>query len=312
MTLTLPVLWRRYAGELRIERGAADRTVSAYETAWNSFTAHARALGWRLKVAEDLTNERLMEWQLNLKEVGKKEWTCRTYLMALKGFSRWLNVHGYARTDPGARFRTPRLKRVVPVLPPFAELEATLALEPSGRNRAIIAMALYGGLRAEEIRNIKRGSFVADQGLIRFVGKGRKQRSVALPPQALKLITTYLASNGTLPKPSDPLIRKEDGSGDGLSYHVINRVVTRWTKRHLGVRLTPHKLRHAYGRQCVDLGGTSASSPKPSATSRWSRRRSTRRCPSSGRGESPSYFAPPGTQLIRGKTPNNINHFPQV
>lgn len=35
---------------------------------------------------------------------------------------------------------------------------------------------------------------------------------------------------------------------------MINRVVTRWTKRHLGVRLTPHKLRHAYGRQCVDLG----------------------------------------------------------
>ena len=63
-----------------------------------------------------------------------------------------------------------------------------------------------------------------------------------------------MASNGTLPKPSDPLIRKEDGSGDGLSYDVINRVVTRWTKRHLGVRLTPHKLRHAYGRQCVDLG----------------------------------------------------------
>jgi site-specific recombinase XerD len=31
-------------------------------------------------------------------------------------------------------------------------------------------------------------------------------------------------------------------------------VVTRWTKRHLGTRLTSHKLRHAYGRQCVDLG----------------------------------------------------------
>ncbi len=35
---------------------------------------------------------------------------------------------------------------------------------------------------------------------------------------------------------------------------MINRVVTWWTKRHLDVRLTPHKLRHAYGRQCVDLG----------------------------------------------------------
>jgi integrase/recombinase XerD len=36
--------------------------------------------------------------------------------------------------------------------------------------------------------------------------------------------------------------------------NVINRVVTRWTRRHLGVRLTPHKLRHAYGKQCVDRG----------------------------------------------------------
>ena len=42
------------------------------------------------------------------------------------------------------------------------------------------------------------------------------------------------------------MIRKEDGSGEALSYYVINRVVTRWTKRHLDVRLTPHKLRHAY------------------------------------------------------------------
>ena len=33
---------------------------------------------------------------------------------------------------------------------------------------------------------------------------------------------------------------------------MINRVVTRWTKRHLDVRLTPHKLRHAYGKRCVD------------------------------------------------------------
>ncbi len=91
-------------------------------------------------------------------------------------------------------------------------------------------------------------------GTNRIRGKGRKQRSVALLPQTLTLITAYLASNSKPPKPSDPLIRKEDGSGDGLSYHVINRVVTRWTKRQLGVRLTPHKLRHAYGRQCVDLG----------------------------------------------------------
>src|SRR5215471_11400363 len=105
MTLTLSVLWRKYISQLRVERGVVENTVDAYETGWNSFSACARAHGWRLKVAEDLTYERLVEWQLNQEEVGRKEWTCRTYLMALKGFSRWLNVNGHLRTDPGAASR---------------------------------------------------------------------------------------------------------------------------------------------------------------------------------------------------------------
>jgi site-specific recombinase XerC len=254
MTLGLPVLWRRYLSELRIERAVADRTRNAYETGWNSFVATARAMGWRLKVAEDISHERLMEWQLTLKEVGKQEWTCRTYLMALKGFTRWLNANGHLVTDPGARFRTPRLKRTIPILPAFNDLAGQLASEPSLRNRSIIAIALYGGLRAGEIRGLRRAHFVAEQGLMGFVGKGQKQRSVALPRQALEIVRLYLASNGHDVRAEVPLIRKEDGSGEALSYYVINRVVTRWTRRHLGVRLTPHKLRHAYGKQCVDRG----------------------------------------------------------
>jgi hypothetical protein len=81
---------------------------------------------------------------LTLKEVGKKEWTGRTYLMSLKGFSRWLNVNGYLKTDPGAPFKAPRLKRHSPVLPPFEEMEAHLMAEPSWRNKAIIATAASG------------------------------------------------------------------------------------------------------------------------------------------------------------------------
>jgi len=66
--MTLSVLWSKYISQLRVERGVVENTVSAYETGWNSFSACARALGWRLKVAEDLTYDRLVEWQLNQKE----------------------------------------------------------------------------------------------------------------------------------------------------------------------------------------------------------------------------------------------------
>jgi hypothetical protein len=47
MTLGLPVLWRRYLSELRIDRAVADRTSRAYETGWNSFVATSRSMGWR-------------------------------------------------------------------------------------------------------------------------------------------------------------------------------------------------------------------------------------------------------------------------
>ena len=264
MTLGLPVLWRRYLSELRIDRAVADRTRRAYETGWNSFVAISRSMGWRLRDAGDISDERLLEWQLTLKEVGKQDWTCRTYLMALKGFTHWLNANGHLVTDPGARFRTPRLKRTIPILPAFHDLATQLASEPSLRNRAILAIALDGGLRAAEIAGLRRAHFVPDQGLIGFVGKGQKQRSVALPPQALEIVRGYLATsvastngtsrNGQGTHADAPLLRKEDGSGAGLSYLVINRVVTRWTRLHLGVRLTPHKLRHAYGKHCVDRG----------------------------------------------------------
>ena len=104
----------------------------------------------------------------------------------------------------------------------------------------ILVIGLYGGLRAEEITNLRRANFVPDAGLLGFVGKGSKQRSVALPGHALVVIRQYLAA---VPgNPQDPLLRKEDGSNGAVSYFVVRKTVASWTKKHLGVRLTPHKL----------------------------------------------------------------------
>jgi site-specific recombinase XerD len=251
--MTLPLLWRRYQQELRVQRNVSERTIQAYQDGWSSLRRTAQAMGWRLRSPDDVTFERLMEWQSMLKEVGRKEWTCRTYLMSIKGFSKWLHANGHARSDVGARFRSPRLRRVLPVLPPFETVVARLEAEPDVRNRTIIAVALFAGLRAQEIADLRVLNYVPGSGLVGFVGKGQKQRSVALPRQALSLLGAYLAESP--PKlPSDPLIRKRDGTDGKMTYQTIHDVITRWSKRHLGAKLSPHKLRHIYGKHCVDLG----------------------------------------------------------
>src|SRR5215469_11990541 len=67
----------------------------------------------------------------------------------------------------------------------------------------------YGGIRAEEIQNVRRGNVVGDQGLIGFVSKGGKQRSVALPPQAPKIISEYATSNVLRARSSDAYRRAD-------------------------------------------------------------------------------------------------------
>jgi integrase/recombinase XerD len=251
MTHALPVLWRQYVTELRVNRKLEPKSIKTYEVGWGSLMATARLMGWRLRTTEDITHERIVEWQGALMDESKKPTTCDAHMNAVRGFTRWANIHGHAKTDAGARFKSARLKRILPVLPPFEVMEAKLSAEPSLRNRVILSIGLYG-LRAEEITNLRRSNFVPDAGLMGFIGKGSKQRSVALPEKARAVIRQYLAA--TVGQPQDPLIRKEDGSRAAVTYMIVYRSVLRWTQRHLGVRLTPHKLRHAYGKNCVDLG----------------------------------------------------------
>jgi len=130
------------------------------------------------------------------------------------------NANGHLTRHPGARFRTPRLKRTIPILPAFHDLAAQLASKPSLRNRAI---ALYGGLRAGEIAGLRRAHLRARPGTHRVRGQGPEAASVAPPRQALEIVRHYPASgNGHGPNPEAPLIRKEGGSGEALSYYVIN------------------------------------------------------------------------------------------
>jgi integrase len=107
--------------------------------------------------------------------------------MAIKGFARWLSDN-VARPDESDShvLRSPLEANGSPAAAVRgAGIESALLSERCPRDRAILPIALYGGLRAQEICNLKRVHFVPEHGLVGFMGKGRKQRSVALPKQAL-------------------------------------------------------------------------------------------------------------------------------
>jgi site-specific recombinase XerC len=250
---TLQQLREEYVYRLVNERELSEHTIQAYHDGWKSFMSTALVKGWRMRRPDQLTAQRIADWQFVLRERGLKDWTRRTYLMAIRGFCRWLADNGHVQRNPCLQFVSPRLRRVAPLLPSFQRLEASVAAERSSRDKAIVAVALYGGLRAGEIRALKRANFDG-AGLIGFLGKGKKQRSVPLPKQAIAALKAYF---GEEPAPADgPMFtwKRKDGIGRPIGYQAIHYVVTRWSTKVLGTRLSPHKLRHAYGKKCVDVG----------------------------------------------------------
>ena len=106
--------------------------------------------------------------------------------MAIKDFTRWANAHGFLKVDPGAQFKTPRLKRVLPVLPPFEVMEGALAAEPSLRNRVILVIGLYGGLRAEEIWRSGTSRLRVPASLRRSLSSGPARSPSCSSPRGLK------------------------------------------------------------------------------------------------------------------------------
>src|SRR3989442_4024156 len=96
--------------------------------------------------------------------------------MSLKGFSRWLNANGHLATDPGARFRTPRLKRTIPILPAFHDLATKLAGEPSLRNRAILAIRALRRPARRRNRRTQAGALLRRPGAHWVRGQGPPAR----------------------------------------------------------------------------------------------------------------------------------------
>jgi site-specific recombinase XerD len=135
---SLTRLWQAYVDGLLHRRQLAENSIRSYQSGWDSFIWTGRTLGWRLRVTRDITPERIEEWQALLQQRRRKDQTRRTYLMAVKGSTRWMVDNGHTTRDPTASFITPRLKRIVPLLPPFEELESAMLAEPSPRDRAIL------------------------------------------------------------------------------------------------------------------------------------------------------------------------------
>jgi integrase/recombinase XerD len=185
---------------------------------------------------------------------------------AIKSFHKFLFSDGITGTDPTSLVEAPRLSRALPSVLSHADVENILR-QPSPspgdkrelwvRDKTILEVLYATGIRVSELVSLTLSQIHADEGVVRVLGKGSKERVVPIGKPALRWVKRYCDT--VRPR----LLRKLRGT-DRLILNARGGPMTRmsvWTtvrtySRKAGIRkeVHPHTFRHSFATHLLEGG----------------------------------------------------------
>ncbi|MBL8751447.1 MAG: tyrosine recombinase [Planctomycetes bacterium] len=249
-----------YLHWLASERKKSDATLRAYGGDVRAFT------GWLARAGRTLpqaTRFDLRRYLVELEEQGLVATSVQRKLASVRGLFAWAVERGIVEQDPCKSLKGPRAPRRVPVFLTSAEvdrlLDQTFDDTPQAiRDRAILETLYSTGCRVSECAGMKLRELDLEEGIVRVLGKGQKERLALLGGPARAAVTAWLQARRTLlqtAKRTDPGSLWINRTGRPLSARwVFQTVVDRARAAGLQTALTPHGLRHSFATHLLDRG----------------------------------------------------------
>lgn len=248
-----------FGGTLLLERGRAEKTVSAYESDLRQAAAFFRRERGVERWAA-VTGEDAAAWARDLTAQGVATSSLARKLSALRMLARHLVNAGVRADDFMVRLSGPKVRRKLPGTLTVDELERILAAAGGSeaaavRDRAMLELFYSSGLRVSELANLRLQQIDLEHGFVRVFGKGAKERIVPVGGAAGTALTSYLAVG----RPH--FVKQKTGSafflsnrGTAISRKTIWVLVKKYT-RAAGITkvVKPHSLRHSFATHL--LGG---------------------------------------------------------
>lgn len=205
--------------------------------------------------------------------------TINRHLSSIKAFYRWLVIEGKCQGNPAAILQGPKQPKTLPRVISTHDIDhlleesdqtsgcesnktsssrhsAELAQALRIRNEALLELLYAAGLRVSEASSLQLSGLDLQQGFVRVMGKGSKERLVPLHQKACEVLTEYLQY-------SRPLLRKHPNNpyvflsvrGNKLSTNTIRTVFKEKLKETgLDESLSPHALRHSFATDLLSGG----------------------------------------------------------
>jgi integrase/recombinase XerD len=246
---------------LQLERSLATNSIDAYLLDIEKLTSFLLENSIKKNPSEiDLKDlQQFVKW---IAEFGMTQSSQARIISGLRTFYKYCLLEDISTFDPTALLEAPKLKRTLPDVLSFDEIEKIisqidLSTAEGTRNKAILETMYSCGLRVSEVVNLKLSQLYLDVEFIKVIGKGNKERLVPIGSSAVKYINIY---RGTDRKKLSIQKGEEDilflnRRGKRLTRVMIFLIIKSLVKKAgITKSVSPHTFRHSFATHLVEGG----------------------------------------------------------
>ncbi len=259
---------------LSAEKNASPHTCRAYERDLEEFENVLRSLGMSLSTGQDIdfgkVDRLAIRRYLSFLHRKNKKSSIARKVSTLRSFFKYLVKEQFITSNPAKSVSTPKVEKPLPttltVDEAFRLMETpvekgrndyrTDTRPRSGRNglrdRAILELLYSSGIRVGELVGLNMNQLDLDLGIVKVMGKGRKERIVPVGSKAVESLKAYLVKRVALGGEEALFVNSR---GKRLTARSVGRLIKKYTKLS-GIfrRISPHTLRHSFATHLLDAG----------------------------------------------------------
>ncbi|HPG99368.1 MAG: site-specific tyrosine recombinase XerD [Bacteroidales bacterium] len=249
-----------YINFLKLEKSLSKNSVAAYHTDMMKLYGYAEIIGVE---PESVTGEQIQDFIAHLHDSGLSKRSQARIVSSVRGFYKYLLIEEVVDSDPTELIELPKTGRKLPEVLSVEEIDAMeaavdLSMPDGHRNKAIIETLYSCGLRVSELVNLRLTDLFFDDGYVRVLGKGNKERLVPIGRKAIADINMYLSQrimvSITVDAKSGNIVFL-NRRGKQLTREMVFLIIKKYAKAAGITRnISPHTLRHSFATHLVEGG----------------------------------------------------------
>jgi integrase/recombinase XerD len=253
-------LVKQFRSYLLLERSLSRNTLDAYLRDVEKLLHYLEGAGVTPWQAD---TELLRGFAAGLHDIGVEARSQARIVSGVRAFYHFMLMHGQTDHDPAKLLETPKLGVHLPEVLTVAEVDrligaVDLSKREGHRNRAILEVLYSCGLRVSELCDLKMSNLYLDEGFLRILGKGSKERLVPISARAVHELKNYFLDRNQwdIPGAYEDYVfitvkRRVKNIGRIMVFRLIKDLAV---VADIHKNISPHTLRHSFATHLLEGG----------------------------------------------------------